>query len=409
MKKIKIFLLTLILLFSFGSISYATEMEEGSNQIEEESTQTVELEAYKGSTYSVVLPKTIVVDATTGSANYGISVKGDLNPNDNITITSDETLVLSSEYNNTDTVELNVNRNKTTWTWEDVQNNNESVVTETLSLNDGNSISAGDYRGVLTFYISCKSICDAHTYGEYEILDEGSCIAPMVLGVTCSNCGHKETMELPNEENHINVINGICQDCGLNNIPGLYDVDGNMIVSWRESTIDKRDCKNAKDVINTQYQNAVKVIIADTVTSIYPAAFWTCENIEEVIIPNSVTEIGGSAFSECTSLKKIDIPESVTIIENAVFNNCTSLETVEIPSEITVVSNSLFMECTSLKEVTFKGTVTEIQHWVFAYCTSLEKIYYNGTTTEWNNISFGSDWNLDISENYQVVCTNGTL
>jgi len=92
----------------------------------------------------------------------------------------------------------------------------------------------------------------------------------------------------------------------------------------------------------------VKVIVADSVTSIGEEAFFGCENLTSITIPDSVTSIGNKAFSNCTSLKSITIPNSVTSIGNQAFFDCSSLTSITIPDSVTSIGNWAFDGCTSL-------------------------------------------------------------
>ena len=244
---------------------------------------------------------------------------------------------------------------------------------------------------------------------------------------------------------------------------GLYDADGNLIVSWDKLVndyninIDKNYADNdqsspgiilstneylskgVKLVIDSSVANvgtnALKkctslkeIIIPNSVTSIGGAAFLGCSSLEKITIPNSVTSIGGSAFSGCSNLKEIMIPNGVTSINYATFSNCTGLEKASLPNSVTSIGQSAFEGCTNLKEMIIPNSVTSIGDWAFQYCTSLKEITipdsvvkigngafndmrlnainYTGTPEQWNSITFGSsiaswliNYNYVIPEN----------
>ena len=58
--------------------------------------------------------------------------------------------------------------------------------------------------------------------------------------------------------------------------------------------------------------------------------------------------------------------------------------------------------CSSLTSIIIPDSVISINQYAFAYCTSLTTINYLGTEEQWNNISKGSDWDLNTG-NYTIT------
>ena len=71
-----------------------------------------------------------------------------------------------------------------------------------------------------------------------------------------------------------------------------------------------------------------RVVIPDTVTSIYGSVFAYNNNLDSVVIPESVTYMNGAAFSNCMSLTNITIPKSLKRIYAYTFTGCYNLTTV---------------------------------------------------------------------------------
>ncbi len=61
------------------------------------------------------------------------------------------------------------------------------------------------------------------------------------------------------------------------------------------------------------------------VTTIDPAALFSCRQLTSITLPDSLTTIGTSAFESCTALKTLVIPASVTNIDLCAFSCCFAL------------------------------------------------------------------------------------
>ena len=199
---------------------------------------------------------------------------------------------------------------------------------------------------------------------------------------------------------------------------GLYDEEGNLIVSWYELvnkygidlekdfvpqfdendevtnlseipgvilSSDEKLKQGTKLVIDSSVKkisnyvlsmNATikEIIIPNSVTSIGEGAFGMCTNLEKITIPSSIKSIGDYAFDSCTTLKEIIIPNSVTSIGKGAFAECTSLTAITIPNSVTSIGSHTFQGCTKLKEISLGKNITSIGAAAFYECTSLEKI-----------------------------------
>lgn len=161
---------------------------------------------------------------------------------------------------------------------------------------------------------------------------------------------------------------GTCTDTEIY-IPAMHD--GKPVVQ-----IESECFKNQKQI--------TKIVIPDSVTDIYPNAFYGCENLKEVVL--------------CSGLDYID----------ELFNGCTALESIVLPEGVRMISLKSFMDCTSLKSVTLPSTVKEIHDYAFLNCTSLTDIYYNGTKEQFNNIYKSTLWAPNTTQ-YIIHCTDGDL
>ena len=100
------------------------------------------------------------------------------------------------------------------------------------------------------------------------------------------------------------------------------------------------------------FNNVVKIVIGDAITSIGINAFAICARLTSVTIGSGVTSIGGSAFNMCTSLTSINIPSGVTTIGNDAFGNCFSLTSITIPDSVTSIDDLAFQDCSGLTSIT---------------------------------------------------------
>ncbi len=103
------------------------------------------------------------------------------------------------------------------------------------------------------------------------------------------------------------------------------------------------------------------------------------KNATELEIPSkfgefTVTEIGHKVFSEFYDATKITIPDSVKIIGTSAFELCVSLEEIILPASLEKIGNTAFSECRELSAIYIPSNVSEIGICVFTGCSSLEEI-----------------------------------
>lgn len=88
-----------------------------------------------------------------------------------------------------------------------------------------------------------------------------------------------------------------------------------------------------------------KVNIPDTVTYIYPYAFYGCDTVKSVTLSSNIKEIPAFAFSNAKGIKEIVIPYSVETIDTKAFENCVNLRNVEIPESVRFIHSTAFDGC----------------------------------------------------------------
>lgn len=124
----------------------------------------------------------------------------------------------------------------------------------------------------------------------------------------------------------------------------------NISVESGNAKFDSRNNCNAiiATASNTLVAGCKNTIIPNSVTTIGPAAFYSC-GLTSIIIPNSVTIIDALAFSGC-NLASVTIPNFVTSIGNSAFCYC-NLTSVNIPNSVTSIGDYAFF-CSGLTSVT---------------------------------------------------------
>lgn len=125
---------------------------DGSTATNETTNKTVEVYATQASTYSVKIPKTIVLDGTNGNGAYRVSVKGNISGAQTVNVTPAATFTLS-EVASTDAkadITATITQSKTAWT-------TSEMTAVAWTTQDGSiaapAISAGIWNGTFGFTI----------------------------------------------------------------------------------------------------------------------------------------------------------------------------------------------------------------------------------------------------------------
>ncbi len=77
-----------------------------------------------------------------------------------------------------------------------------------------------------------------------------------------------------------------------------------------------------------------------------------------------VTEINNSAFYECRQLQKVVLPNSLQSIWEKAFRYCSALTEMEIPSDVWHITDDVFEGCTSLRRIILHSKVIDSLCWV---------------------------------------------
>lgn len=383
------------------------------------------------STFSITVPKTVVLDAQKKS-DYTVTVTGDISSDEEINIIPDESFKMSdtSTVNTKDDVTATVSQDKTKWYFNEFETigNGEITASELTAGNwegsfffniklDSNYISVaakneagedlnatatqitGERKEQLltsleeTGYIASSDEVDAlinvksddfeglaeTTFDVSNIAEEGEQVVILHFDETKQEWEYIGT-DTVNTEGTITVdftsyspiaFVKVTEDGTLESIEdvaGLYDTNGVLLCTWENSGIDVE--KNYTD--STSDSNFYKNSTTSgyyVLTNIYPKA-------TKIILPEGIKEIGYYAFSDCNNLTDIIISDSVINIKIASFEGCTRLSNITIPDNVINIMGSAFSGCTELTNVIIGNSVNSISTFAFYNCTNLTNVTF---------------------------------
>ena len=222
----------------------------------EAGTQNSVVKYDQASAFTVTIPKSIALSSSK-SAEYTVKVQGDVIGNEIITVTPDESVILSDS-NGKDPVTGDITQEKTEFSSTEVNARSGGGGTATGSIL-ANNLTSGDWSGNFKFVIRTNQIGNgtaitSENLATYGIKTVGDVVIPEYV---------------TDDDNTRHAVTGI----------GDYAF---------------RDCNEM-----------TSVTIADSVTEIGTGAFVNCSKLSRAAVPNSVRSIGNSAFDGCISLSSI--------------------------------------------------------------------------------------------------------
>ena len=275
-----------ILNTSFNSFAYTLDADGNSieqieyqNSEDENFSNTSNVFAEISNIYNITIPKTIVLNGQEKKASYYVKVEGDIAGYQVLNVVPDDFFYLYSI--NKDGAITSVYQDKTSWTYDEF-----NVLAEGTVLAD--FITAGKWKGTFNFNI---------------FIDEERVAGDIIL---------------PDSLKNYKLVISKIED-----LPGLYDIDGNLLVKYSTLETDlglNEEIPNSTfsnvypsnlstslgDIINTDYPEGVFLSLPESVDTIENNAF-SNTNIKYVYLPESVQEIGDDVFPEdtiCVNLPK---------------------------------------------------------------------------------------------------------
>lgn len=307
MRLLKAITATFILISELAAVSIVYA-EDNIITVTESGEQEVTVSYTQESTYTITIPKLIVVDSTK-TAEYTINVSGNLEADKALRIVPSDMIVMDDEHGKSDTPAY-VYQPKTYFTWYEVDNEQGRQAKGTIN---AKYLTAGDWSGQLYFDIS--------------IIDELQ--------------------------------------------PGGYDSNLQFICSWNDLGIDttidysayvedeaepnyyKNVPTSGYNRLTNNYPNVTWLVLPDGMTTINDGVFCYCDNLECIILPNTLEIIHENAFRRCENLKDVIMPDNIQEIHHKAFSKSRKLADVYIPSTATVIHPEAFEE---VLHITYIGT-----------------------------------------------------
>ena len=244
--------------------------------------------------------------------------------------------------------------------------NNESHISESITISQAGSVKAGYENGVVT--IATAGTMKELLGDDYLNITSLKVVGPIngddvyylrkMLGgnnFSEADWGKLTTLNL----SEAIIVEGgewYLQDMTYRN--KYYYTQNNVIGNYMFSF-----CKNLQNIV-----------LPDNVTDIGTYAFSECHALASVIIGNGVTSIGNDAFQECRALTSIDIPNSVITIGEGAFYGCENMTSAIIGNGVTTIGESAFRSCNALTSLIISDNVTSIGNSAFCYCETLTSI-----------------------------------
>ena len=268
-----------------------------------------------------------------------IEVKVNTNVDFEVQIPSDITWVSQADSRtlseNSIYLKIEENKGDNTRETEIVFINNESQISESITISQAGSVKAGYANGVVT-------IATAGTMKK-------------LLGDDYLNITSLKVVGPINGDDvlYLRMMLG-CRDYSQSKWGRLTTLD------LSEATIVEGGVPYYLDNYNTS-----KNVIGDYM-------FNECTNLQNIILPDNIISIGRSAFEYCSNLTSIFIGDNVSSISKEAFYGCRGL--IEVTISNGEVGPYAFYNCENLTYLTIGNGVTTIAEYAFDYCFDLTNI-----------------------------------
>lgn len=207
--------------------------------------------------------------------------------------------------------------------------------------------------------------------------------------VLCTD-GYGSIIAVTNKERLVRIsLPDAIEDISIDEISnGVFSDCQNLEIAMLPDSIEK--------IGDMAFFNCKKLRVAalsNTLYKIGESAFESCA-LESIVLPSSLEEIGSRSFYGCKSLRHIKFLSPVTLA-SLCFSSCESLKEVELPM-IAEIPDGAFM-ASGVETVFLPSSLRRIGFSAFSRCRMLRAIHYDGTIEDFRRISFGMNWNKDIS------------
>ena len=348
-----------------------------------------------------------------------VIVEGDIAGNEYISVTPESSISLKQS--GKDDIVAQVTQEKTTFTYDDIQNANSAVTSisaDTLSAGEWNSVLHYNVSldenplppGYTTLYEYDLSATEADDVKAYYMVPNKN-TSPIEVETQASQSKSRAAVTSDQTEaDNIIEYNGIRYvlsdedelvisgegemkeniQADLTNYVGLYADVANkfgykyLVYTGVPNIYHGYDLYYDGKVIDTEpAENEILMLFGKN--SIQPTFTRYKEGFPiNTVLPDDIEnydeimEYINSIKSKYTifNVREITISDGVTNISKEAFYKCSTLEKVSIGNSVTHIDEDAFFGCTSLTEVIIPNSVTELGETCFRNCTSLKNITF---------------------------------
>lgn len=409
---------------STGVTAFAADTQ----QITPGNTGSTTVKANVESEAVVWLPTNITISGTPDENNQytgegAVIVEGDIAGNEFISVTPESSISLKQS--GKDDIIAQVTQEKTTFTYDDLQNSNSAVTsisTDTLSAGEWNSVlhynvsldEKSPLEGYTTLYkydLSATKADDVKAYylvpnkntspieaGTEELKYESRTVdADNIIeynGIRYVLSDEDELVISGEGEMKENIQADLMQYAAIQNAVcehfnvKIQDYSSEMEekVPYLQYSTNDLHPYDVEMMIDGRIYSATSVNPSETKDYLYQLMLDIQDYVDEispnyiVSMPTSVTinegiiNISNLAFCNCTTLENIQIADSVRSIGKQAFMGCTNLAEISIPDSVTNIDMGAFNKCTKLTSIVIPDSITTINPSTFAACTNLTSI-----------------------------------
>ena len=148
---------------------------------------------------------------------------------------------------------------------------------------------------------------------------------------------------------------------------------------------------------NKEYSSVDGVLFNKDCTKLY--CYPKGKTDESYTVPYGVNIIGSDAFNGNTYLKKVIMPETVTSIYDSAFAYCSNLQNVVCNEGLEKIQGRVFRFCENLEKLTLPMSLKTIETANYALygCNKLKDVYYAGSKAQWQKVNNGPGYEKKLN------------
>ncbi len=255
-----------------------------------------------------------------------------------------------------------------------------------------------------------------HSFGEWTVNREATCLAKGQKSRACTVCGVSETQDIAalGHDYVENVVpptvtgegytEHVCSRCSDTYRDNIVEATGSLGFAYTNNGDGTCTITGIGTCTDTEIY-IPKKIDGLTVVGFGDSAFDGQTRITSIVFNETISAIGEKAFRG-TSISEITIPESVMTIGAQIFDSCSNLSTVYYNSGFSPARDAGFLNTNSIKKVVFNGenvpgnicyscgaltdvefgpNVKKILGYAFHSCSSLVNVSFNTVSLDFSS------------------------